>query len=87
MSTVLWANVLSAGRVKSDQADHLALYKHAEKLDASRNHSICPRHVDLRHDDQEISMASASSPPAWRRETSSWPCRAHGCRWRTRSRF
>ncbi|MEZ5126659.1 MAG: hypothetical protein R2826_10530 [Thermoleophilia bacterium] len=34
MSTVLWANVLIAGRVKSEQADYEALYRHAEKLDA-----------------------------------------------------
>ena len=33
MSTVLWANVLVSGEVRSDQADHLALYKHADKLD------------------------------------------------------
>ncbi|MFT3735262.1 MAG: hypothetical protein QM776_09585 [Rhodocyclaceae bacterium] len=33
MSTVLWANVLVDGKVKSDQADHRALYKHAGKLD------------------------------------------------------
>lgn len=34
MSTVLWANVLAAGKVTSDQSDHMALYKHAEKLDS-----------------------------------------------------
>lgn len=34
MSTVLWANVLADGRVKSDEADHAALYKFADKLDA-----------------------------------------------------
>lgn len=34
MSTVLWANVLQDGKVTSDQDDHLALYKHADKLDA-----------------------------------------------------
>lgn len=34
MSTVLWANVLVDGKVKSDQADHIALYQHASKLDA-----------------------------------------------------
>lgn len=33
MSTVLWANVLIGGKVKSDEADHPALYKHADKLD------------------------------------------------------
>ncbi len=34
MSTVLWANVLVDGKVKSDEADHIALYKHADRLDA-----------------------------------------------------
>lgn len=34
MSTVLWANVLVDGEVRSDETDHLALYKHADKLDA-----------------------------------------------------
>ena len=34
MSTVLWANVLVAGKVVSDQSDHGALYKHANKLDS-----------------------------------------------------
>ncbi len=33
MSTVLWANVLVSGEVKSDESDHIALYKHADKLD------------------------------------------------------
>ncbi len=33
MSTVLWANILIDGRVKSDEADHPALFKHAAKLD------------------------------------------------------
>lgn len=32
MSTVLWANVLADGKVKSDQGDCFALYKHAGKL-------------------------------------------------------
>jgi hypothetical protein len=34
VSTVLWANVLVDGKVISDESDHLALYKHADKLDA-----------------------------------------------------
>lgn len=34
MSTVLWANVLANGKVQSDEDDHAALYKHADKLDA-----------------------------------------------------
>lgn len=33
MSTVLWANVLTDGLVRSDETDHLALYEHAGKLD------------------------------------------------------
>lgn len=33
MSTVLWANVLINGEVKSDQNDLYALYKHSKKLD------------------------------------------------------
>mgnify|MGYP001201234455 FL=1 len=34
MSTVLWANVLCDGQVKSLEADHAALYRHEKKLDA-----------------------------------------------------
>lgn len=34
MSTVLWANVLEGGNVRSDQVDRYALYKHGEKLDS-----------------------------------------------------
>lgn len=34
MSTVLWVNLLSEGKVASDQADYLALYKHVDKLDS-----------------------------------------------------
>ncbi|NEV63709.1 hypothetical protein [Thiorhodococcus minor] len=33
MSAVLWANLLVDGKVRSDQSDHLALYKHSKKLD------------------------------------------------------
>lgn len=33
MSTVLWANVLVDGKVRSDQADRYALYSHGTKLD------------------------------------------------------
>ena len=33
MSTVLWANLLHAGRVSSDEADKPALYRHSKKLD------------------------------------------------------
>jgi hypothetical protein len=34
VSTVLWANVLVEGKVVSDETDHTALYRHADKLDA-----------------------------------------------------
>ncbi|GAA5080886.1 hypothetical protein [Lysobacter panacisoli] len=34
MSTVLWANVLRDGVVRSEEQDRGALYKHADKLDA-----------------------------------------------------
>lgn len=34
MSTVLWANVLVDGQVRSDQEDRPALYRHAKKIDA-----------------------------------------------------
>jgi hypothetical protein len=34
LSTVLWANVLVDGIVRSDQEDRAALYKHREKLDS-----------------------------------------------------
>ncbi len=33
MSTVLWANLLHAGQVSSDEADKYALYRHSKKLD------------------------------------------------------
>lgn len=33
MSAVLWANLLVDGKVRSDQSDHLALYRHTKKLD------------------------------------------------------
>ena len=33
MSTVLWANLLHAGRVSSDETDKPALYRHSKKLD------------------------------------------------------
>jgi len=33
MSTVLWANALIDGKVKSDESDKYALYKHSKKLD------------------------------------------------------
>lgn len=34
MSTVLWANVLQDGVVRSEEADRIALYRHADRLDA-----------------------------------------------------
>ncbi len=33
MSTVLWANVLVSGEVTCEEADYIALYRHADKLD------------------------------------------------------
>ncbi len=33
MSTVLWANLLHAGEVSSDEADKYALYRHSKKLE------------------------------------------------------
>ena len=33
MSTVLWANLLHAGRVSSEEADKYALYRHSKKLE------------------------------------------------------
>lgn len=33
MSTVLWSNLLINGKVESDESDHLALYKHDDKLE------------------------------------------------------
>ena len=33
MSTVLWANTLIDEKVRSDQSDKYALYKHSKKLD------------------------------------------------------
>jgi len=34
LGTVLWANVLAAGEVRSEQQDRSALYRHGRKLDA-----------------------------------------------------
>ena len=63
MSTVLWANVLSAGRVKSDQSDHVALYKHAEKLDAMAQALDLPSFMSICDTtDQEISMGERELP-------------------------
>lgn len=43
MSTVLWVNALIDGKVRSDEADKYALYRHAAKLDRiSRRCGVTP---------------------------------------------
>lgn len=43
MSTVLWANVLESGEVTCEEADYVALFKHADKLDKlSRQLGLTP---------------------------------------------
>lgn len=62
MSTVLWANVLIAGEVKSEGADYGALYRHADKLDTLTRklgltsfQSICDL-TDARFNTDELSL-------------------------------
>lgn len=47
MSTVLWANLLVDGSVKSDQTDHVALYRHGGKLDAIAKELQLPSFLDI----------------------------------------
>lgn len=47
MSTVLWANLLVDGAVQSDESDHWALYKHADKLDALTKTLGLPSFLDV----------------------------------------
>jgi hypothetical protein len=47
VSTVLWANVLVDGKVVSDQSDHLALYKHADKLDTIATSLVLPSFIGI----------------------------------------
>lgn len=62
MSTVLWANVLISGEVKSEGADYGALYRHADKLDTLTRKlgltsflSICDT-TDARFNTDELSL-------------------------------
>lgn len=62
MSTVLWANVLVAGEVKSEGVDYGALYRHADKLDAltrqlglTRFRSICDM-TDARFNTDQLAL-------------------------------
>lgn len=62
MSTVLWANLLVSGEVKSDESDHAALYKHADKLDAialslalPSFHALCDT-TDLRFNTTDMEL-------------------------------
>ncbi|RTL45637.1 MAG: hypothetical protein EKK53_05495 [Burkholderiales bacterium] len=62
MSTVLWANVLVSGEVKSEGADYGALYRHADKLDTLTRklgltsfRSICDM-TDARFNTDELSL-------------------------------
>ncbi len=62
MSTVLWANLLVDGQVHSEQSDHYALYKHAEKLDEIALgisllsfHNICDT-TDVRYNMENLDL-------------------------------
>lgn len=67
MSTVLWANVLIAGAVKSDQTDHLALYKHAGKLNAITNAlKLQPFKAICDTTDRRINMGTEELPAGMR---------------------
>ena len=66
LSTVLWANLLVDGAVQSEQEDHHALYKYADKLDALTKdlnlplfRSICDS-TDVRFNTDAL-----EPPPAW----------------------
>jgi hypothetical protein len=62
MSTVLWVNVLSDGKVVSEQADYLTLYQHVGKLDSLTRslglppfESLCDD-TDLRFNNDEFEL-------------------------------
>lgn len=64
MSTVLWVNLMSDGKVTSDDADYAALYKHADKLDGLTQalglpsfEALCDT-TDLRFNNDEFALPS-----------------------------
>ncbi len=67
MSTVLWANLLIDGKVQSDQADYLALSKHADKLDTLTKALGLPSFLavcdttDLRFNADEFELPAGAS--------------------------
>jgi hypothetical protein len=67
MSTVLWVNLLSDGKVTSDEVDYLALYQHLDKLDALTRtlglpsfEALCD-HTDLRFNNDEFELPPGMS--------------------------
>lgn len=79
MSTVLWANVLVDGSVKSDESDHAALYRHAGKLDALTRslqlpsfQALCDT-TDQRFNVQDLELpAGMTSTNEWMARDGQW---------------
>lgn len=64
VSTVLWAHVLVDGKVVSEQADFLALYKHAQKLDAIAKELKLQSFLDICDTtDQRFNIDDIDLPP------------------------
>lgn len=63
MSTVLWANVLSSGKVDSDESDKYALYKHSKKLDKiSKSLNVANFESALDFTDMQYNMTDDDLP-------------------------
>lgn len=83
MSTVLWANVLANGEVRSDQQDRHALHRHADKLDAIARKLGLPSFLaacdstDLRYNMEDLDLpAGMASTNDVMAATGAWLARA-----------
>ena len=65
MSTVLWANLLHAGQVSSDEADKPALYRHSKKLDRlSRKLGVASFLSAQDFTDMVVNLSQEELPPS-----------------------